>query len=249
MIRTWSLTLTALATLTTTGCGTRYAGIITDSYTSSVTEPAASTAQPLGNTAQIAFVSKPGEASGGGTRTGALILGILPVFSILAPSVENNTSPAADSPHGTTSLVDMPVIKDEVATLLAKELNKAKVFSSAAAAPATGKDSSGTPAWTITGDYRFAESMRAHGSCFGILYWIGILPPLIGLPARTEGVSIDMDVVVTNATGTKVLTKSYHSEDSWQYGLYYGGNISTDYGQTLLPSIIRDIVTDLRAIH
>jgi len=91
--------------------------------------------------------------------------------------------------------------------------------------------------------------MRAHGSCFGILYWIGILPPLIGLPARTEGVSIDMDVVVTNATGTKVLTKSYHAEDSWQYGLYYGGNISTDYGQTLLPSIIRDIVTDLRAIH
>lgn len=229
-MRVSSLSTFAFCLLPLAGCGTRYAGIISDNYASEVSSSTPS--KLLGTSAHVSLDPSSGLDSSGGTRAGALVLGIFPILSILSPSVANDASTPGN-------LTEMPLKPHEIDSLLIADLTKAKIFSSIV----QGKSGDG---YSITGHYRFSESMRAHGSLFGILYWIGVVPPLLGLPARTEGVSIDLDMIVLKPSGEKALEKTYHAEDSWQYGLYYGENINTIYGQQLLPHAIADFISDFR---
>jgi len=230
MSRNLILTILALSPMILASCGARYPGIISDNYASEVTSPPQS--KPVGTLAQVSLEPAPGLDSSGGTRVGALALGIFPILSILSPNVVNDASTPG-------SLTEMPLKPHEIDSLLIADLTKAKLFSSVS----QGKNGGG---YSITGHYRFSESMRAHGSLFGILYWIGVVPPLLGLPARTEGVSIDLDMIVLKPSGEKTLEKTYHAEDSWQYGLYYGENINAIYGQKLLPHAIASFISDCR---
>lgn len=166
----------------------------------------------------------------GGRMAAGVGLAILPVISLVTPSIGGVSSlPAFDG-----------VTPQDVAI---HELERVKL------ANAVRRD--GPADLVVSGTYTVRLSSRFHFSACGIAYYPAILPWLVGLPGSSSDAEVEATLSAVAPDGKTVLQRRYAASESWSFNVLY---YNTPFHQkviatVLLPEVMASFAADLAATH
>lgn len=134
---------------------------------------------------------------GGGTAVVAFTLGIFPVLSALAPGMGGSNLEAGG-----------------IGGAIVRELKTTHVVSIAAPDKAD---------YLVSGESQTRWQMRRHMSGFGLVWAVGILPAVLGLPHTTWSSEAEADLVVRRRRdGAKIASVDVSRDNTWYRGMYGG---------------------------